>query len=481
MPPAPTSFSQVYHDDNWKLIRDYGVPQIQEDLGAMQSRSQIPGPASKISSASWQDSHQTPNAVASQASLIDTFEEQAPLFYQQLPMQEAPPSKALPSPASSMEAPQLLQVPHDSSGQSHLQGSIHPGSPYRRPHVHSGAGTLELHQKIPLWNGPTQPFIAYPVPQYSPVNNGALPQEPSRAHTPPASPSAIQYRFNLVPMLFNGVVYRYCYPLPEIFSPSIAQIESQTQPAAGHVPQPPAPRNFQPTNMVLEQNGVELTTQKADHHLETGPYQGDLGSEANRRQVHQLPDTHNCTLWLWNIPAALHISDIFDQIDTGAVQCCHIVPPNESHITCAAKLAFMTPDAAAKFKQKVDSADGIWLNGTKLMARFNRDGNLRNDTHQSRVLTIEGPNEIMTSQYWEAYFRKICVFQWDRVLELPCKDAYKKTLQFSFSRLDGQAQACMGAIRNQAEFDGIIRASFAPDRCGNPAVREVEQHYRRLF
>ncbi|KAH7313123.1 hypothetical protein BKA65DRAFT_349429, partial [Rhexocercosporidium sp. MPI-PUGE-AT-0058] len=199
--------------------------------------------------------------------------------------------------------------------------------------------------------------------------------------------------------------------------------------------------NFQPTNMALERNGVDLTTPYGQRHSEAKHhYRGDLNSEANRRQVHQLPDAHNCTLWVWNIPASIHISEVFDQIDTGAVQCCHMVPPNEAHHTFAAKLAFMAPEAAAKFKEKADSKEGIWLQGNKLMARYNRDGNLRNDTQQSRVLVIEGMKEFMTIHYWEAYFTKICVFQWDRVLELPCQDPEKKVLQFSFVRLDGQAQ-----------------------------------------
>lgn len=271
----------------------------------------------------------------------------------------------------------------------------------------------------------------------------------------------IRYRLTPVPILIDGRVHNCWFPLPEIFSATAQRIMDQGRNSARQTLDPPTPRTFRPTNMVLEQHRTSLTNLCDQRNSEANSYRGDPSSKANRRQIQQLPDAHNCTLWLCNIPASVHVSEIFDKIDTGAVQCFHMVPPNGNHSTCAAKLAFMTPEAAATFKQKASSFEGIWLKNFKLKVRYNRDGNLRNDTQQSRVLIIEGPCDLMTLPYWEAYFRKVCVFQWDRVLAFPCKDTSKKILQFSFVRLDGQAQVNFSKpVKTSQSTDGVCSGMY---------------------
>ncbi|PVH82624.1 hypothetical protein DL98DRAFT_586223 [Cadophora sp. DSE1049] len=327
--------------------------------------------------------------------------------------------------------------------------------------VNLGASSLSIQQQHVARDGSQRSVVTCSATQYQPGTNDFQPIQAAHPHRLAETAPKMRYRLTLIPILINGEVHMWWYPLPEIVCATAQQIKVQSQASAGQTPDPPSPRNFRPTNMVLEQHELNLTNPCGQSILDAKHYRGDPSSQANRRQVHQLPDAHNCTLWLWNIPESVHVSEIFDKIDIGAVQCCHIVPPNTDYSTCAAKLAFMAPEPAAQFKQKADSLEGIWLKNLKLKVRYNRDGNLRNDTQQSRVLIIEGPCELMTLAYWE--------------------DLSKKILQFSFVRLDGQAQACMGAIRSQNEFAEVIRASFAPDRCGDPAARHFELQGRRLY
>ncbi|KAG4440162.1 hypothetical protein IFR05_004371 [Cadophora sp. M221] len=480
----PKSFKEVADSNLWMKIRDYGVGKDQEEVTTphpkystrFESASQTPSDHS-----SSPRGHHATGRDGRPSHTTGTLRDAIHASHRPPQNREPAAPEYLPSPASSTGDIRISRV-------THITEAWQNGGQNGRPYSNEGQKTVPLGRNLPepqqqvlAWNNSQQPLITFPA-QYDPAGNGFPRIHPNLPQAAPDSPSSIQYRFTLVPIIVNGEVFPCWYPSPEINSATVSQAESPSQGSDIQVLDPPVPRNFQPTNMVLEKIGAALMTPYGQRQLEFKQnYQGDPNSEVNRRQVHQLPDAHNCTLWLWNIPATLHVSEVFDQIDTGAVQCCHIVPPNEDYHTCAAKLAFMAPEAAAKFKEKAESEGGIWLGGRKLMVRYNRDGNLRNDTQQSRVLIIEGPKELMTLQYWESYFAKICVFQWDRVLEIPCQDPEKRVLQFSFVRLDGQAQACMGAIRTQSEFVGVFRAGFALDQCGNPAVRDFEKKCRRLY
>ncbi|OWP03535.1 hypothetical protein B2J93_7553 [Marssonina coronariae] len=278
--------------------------------------------------------------------------------------------------------------------------------------------------------------------------------------------------------------YQESIPLPSCASQprKILRVDAQDKspkcPSNSMTLGPPTPRNFMPTNMVLERDSGNPDAKKLGSMI---GYRGDLNSIVSRRQIPALADAYNCTLWLCNIPPSVQICEIFDAIDTGAVSCLHMMPPDHSHSTSAAKLAFMTPEAAAIFKRRADSNEGIWFHDNRLVSRYNRQGNLRDDTSQSRCVLIEGPQNIMNTGFWYEYFQKICVFQWDRVIELPCQKPARKIMQFNFVRISGQAQACMGAIRAQEEFSGVVQPAYAADPCGNRTARIMQQQGLRIF
>ena len=448
--PPPNHTSESFVDDGspWARIRYYRVSTRPEDFD-VRSRCHVQLFES-ASSASSTTSVQTQAPSVPEITdyghhpsvLAKPIHDNILPSQQPLPEREPISSACLLSPPLSNNEDLRLSNTFDlprSYGYSHQNACPYhiPGSSAL---VSAGASLQIIHQQPLAQNHTQQSTVVLPGPQDQTGTSGYQPLQSSHPQEHTVSAPNMRYRLTLVPILINGRVHNSWYPLPEIFCLTAQQVMDQGRDSARQTLDPPTPRNFRPTNMALEQSRISLTNLCDQRNLEVNSYRGDPSSQVNRRQIHQLPDTHNCTLWLWNIPASIHVSEIFDKIDTGAVQCFHMVPPNDNHSTCAAKLAFTTPEAAVKFKQKANSLQGIWLKNLKLKVRYNRDGNLRNDTQQSRVLIIEGPCDLMTLPYWEAYFRRVCVFQWDRVLGFPCKDISKKILQFSFVRLDGQAQ-----------------------------------------
>lgn len=225
----------------------------------------------------------------------------------------------------------------------------------------------------------------------------------------------------------------------------------------------PKPTKFIPSNMVLERGmapapNVGLVIQS------NGQYLGNKDSKSNKLQVPNLSDDLNCALFLRNIPANTSIADFFDSINTGAVYSLHIMPPNGQYATCAAKLTFMTSEAAAQFLAKIQV--GIWFDGHWLEGVYNnREGHLRNTMAFSRVIFVEGPGPMMTVDYWFRYFRQVSIFQWDRVLEHGSLKPGYKCLEFRFARVNGQAQTCIQQIQNQEEFEGLVTAWYGFDPC----------------
>ncbi|KAF8863123.1 hypothetical protein BDZ45DRAFT_584314 [Acephala macrosclerotiorum] len=233
----------------------------------------------------------------------------------------------------------------------------------------------------------------------------------------------------------------------------------------------PTPRNFLPSDMV-QQRGMLTAPGNIPFIHSNGHYQGNRNSNANRHQITNLADDLNCALFLRNIPMSASLSGVFDMVDTGAVYALHIMPPNGQYHTCAAKLTFMTPDGAAMFLAK--ARQGIRLEGYLLDARYNnREGYLCNTTALSRVLHVEGPETIMKVDYWFRYFRQVCVFQWDRVVELACPRPGRKCLEFRFARINGQAQTCLQEIQQQEEFAGLVDAGYGFDPCDQLTLQDM--------
>jgi len=219
-----------------------------------------------------------------------------------------------------------------------------------------------------------------------------------------------------------------------------------------HFPRQP----FRATRMVLERRGI---IPPSTLNSGTG-YQGDTNSASFSAQIEGLPDDENCALFLSNIPLAVTQTDILARIHVGSVFALHINPPDEAHPFQAAKLVFMDPEAAAAFMKS-----NIWLRGRRLGVRYNRFGYRRNTEPYSRCLMIEGPPHMMTLQFWDQYFFKYSLLNWDRVLYVECDKPGMEAMEFRFSRIDGQAQTCFQAINADRELKGVVTVRYVRDPC----------------
>jgi hypothetical protein len=230
----------------------------------------------------------------------------------------------------------------------------------------------------------------------------------------------------------------------------------------------PTPHHFRPNNIVLERMGLPVSPLQP--RLPGSNYLGGRQSPPGTREVAGLQEFENCALFLTKIPPEATLHELFSVITTGAVFCLHINPPNGIHTTKAAKLAFMTPEAAEAFLKQTQSERGIVLHGKRIQGRYNRNGYVRNENiWQSRVLELIGPTSLMTLEYWTAHFSKFSEFELDAYRLLPTTVDGLSIMEFRFARIDGQAQTCLQCIKTDPSLQGIIQVRYGTDPCGSPA------------
>lgn len=297
-------------------------------------------------------------------------------------------------------------------------------------------------------------------------NNAAAPQTPSprssrtagRLHTPHSSSTASRGPSCLV---FSGDRSHGSTLTP--LTPS-SDVVTAPQSALS-----PAAHPFRPNNMVLQRIGVLVTPTPQRNHGSN--YLGRRHSSPSAREVQGLPDCENCALFLTKIPVEVTLHEIFSVITTGSVFCLHVSPSGGIHTTKAAKLVFMTPEAAAAFLQQTRSPQGILLRGKRIQCRYNRNGYARNENiWQSRVLEIVGPTPIMTLEYWTSYFANFSEFELEAYRLNTTNVHGIAILQFRFARIDGQAQTCLQCIRTDPSLAGVVQVRYGTDPCGSSAA-----------
>lgn len=124
-------------------------------------------------------------------------------------------------------------------------------------------------------------------------------------------------------------------------------------------------------------------------------------------------------------------------------------------------------DSIANFVVECQSDEGMIINNVKLYAWYNRDGYVDHpQPSHSRVLHVQGPKNIMNIDYWCKYFRRWCIFELDghKIIH-ESKEEKKRTMEFRFSRIDGQAQTCMQAIQADSSFEGEVWVYYGADPC----------------
>ncbi|CAG8980882.1 hypothetical protein HYALB_00013545 [Hymenoscyphus albidus] len=217
---------------------------------------------------------------------------------------------------------------------------------------------------------------------------------------------------------------------------------------------------FKPSRMKEEQRGI-IAAPTGSNYL--GKKQSRQQSPRNKDD----PNEDNCALWLTDLPTDLTLRDFLALVNTGEVFATVFSQPKPPTWTQAVKLVFKAHEAASRFLGRVQSSQGIVLNGIRMEGTWNRNWYPEDKSDKTRVLQIECPIEL-TSDFWHSYFNECVIYQVEEELEMTCDDSEKHILEFRFARIDGQSEALYQAISKNPKFHGI-RYRYAADPC-NPTA-----------
>jgi len=219
----------------------------------------------------------------------------------------------------------------------------------------------------------------------------------------------------------------------------------------------PMPRDFRPSDMAIAQSGL------ADLLHSGSPggmrYSDTFVTRSFRDEVRGLDDSDNTALFVTCIPPFITAAYILDKITTGPTA---IIPLQ------AATIVFNKTAAAKRLFDRIESGEGVSMGGRRLKVVYSKYGFRGNRfDHMSRVIEIEGPEELMTVDFWKTWFETLCYVECEsiRFMEMDRPPPGRKSMEFRFVRIDGQAQPLLQAIKKTSEFDGVIKARYGLDPC----------------
>ncbi|TEY81174.1 hypothetical protein BOTCAL_0034g00380 [Botryotinia calthae] len=187
------------------------------------------------------------------------------------------------------------------------------------------------------------------------------------------------------------------------------------------------------------------------------------------KSIRDLADNLNCSVFVRQLPEDVHCKEIFEVITTGSVVSVHISEPIPGCPFSAANITFKYPEGAARFMALVNSPVGTQIRDHHLAAVYNRHGMIKHaDEHQSRVINIHGPYELMTKDFWRRYFGTVTRYYLDHVVYLPFdpKNKVTRSMEFHFARIEAQAQSILLAIIHDPQFGGKVSCKYGTDPCG---------------
>ncbi|CAG8960916.1 hypothetical protein HYFRA_00002454 [Hymenoscyphus fraxineus] len=220
-----------------------------------------------------------------------------------------------------------------------------------------------------------------------------------------------------------------------------------------------------PSNMLLRRQGALPPIPAGSIQ---GPpilhYGGQLGGGPEYEEE-RVPDNENCSLWITNMEPSVTAREFFQMVRCGGVYALHIYPPTGEHRTAAAKLIFKRPSSAAIFLQHASSQAGLHPHNRRLKVMYNRNGVREYSGSKTRVLRVMGPSHEMIFNVWDAYFKNLCVFEYDEVVFPECHMQGQSIIEFRFMRIDAQAQMIQKEIVDNPQLQRF-NAYFSPDPCG---------------
>lgn len=203
-------------------------------------------------------------------------------------------------------------------------------------------------------------------------------------------------------------------------------------------------------------------------------YRGDITASRIRDQL--LRDSDNCSLRLTEISPRITDKQLFDTIDTGKIFFYQRLPSRPGiHHTCAANLAFFERRSAENFYLKCSVGFGIWLDGYRIKAFWNRDkSGPPLNTYISRVINIYGPAELRYGKeqflsriglevFFQGKFHYTLVDSDEWMMDLNTKAV---RLEFGSARCQGQfAKMSLSRFIRKNDLQNILRVEYQPDPC----------------
>lgn len=74
---------------------------------------------------------------------------------------------------------------------------------------------------------------------------------------------------------------------------------------------------------------------------------------------------------------------------------------------------------------------------------------------------------MMNRDFWVKYFADYSIIDWDRINYPACDEPDRATMEFRFSRIDGQAETCYQAVTADPEMHDFD-IYYGEDPCATP-------------
>ena len=168
-------------------------------------------------------------------------------------------------------------------------------------------------------------------------------------------------------------------------------------------------------------------------------YSDTFVTRSFRDEVRGLGDSDNTALFVTCIPPFITAAGILDKITTGKVVSLNIAPPTAIIPFQTATVVFNKTAAAKRFFDRIKSGAGVSLDGRRLKVVYSKYGFRGNRfDYMSRVIDIEGPEELMTVDFWKTWFETLCYVEYEsiRYMEMDRPSPGRKSMEFRFVRID---------------------------------------------
>lgn len=298
---------------------------------------------------------------------------------------------------------------------------------------------------------PQQHHALAPIQEFSFQGQLPLPQ----SSIPRQEPT---FSMNIVPFSNFSVYAKRPYDLGpmEDFSsvPSIPTEEVFERLLSYPVPENAIGRGFTPMDRIANPNGAKALALEIK----------GKGKEGGCR----VPAEVNCCIYIEGLHPQTTYRDLFQSV-RGKILRTHITPPQHKYPTAAAKIGFCTRrDAVNTYNHIVNG--NMYIRGHVVrMVRWNWDGHREEEVyfkHQTRVLIIEGPTELMSFELFEKLWSTKIHYDLEARFRVPCNNQGRTRYEYRFGSIANQAEAAKWIIEREPILAGkLYEVTYGQDPC----------------